>query len=277
MKLGTFESHMEDMCRQREISPEQAAEQLRSWGIRDVCVGSDWIGDPVREREKLDGLGLTVSDVFGQILFLTGKDIPGRIEELLERTRVLGAERLLITTEEFRDRGDPALRREDDALAAEGLALAAEMAERCGVRIVVENYDVNAGPLTFGSDLRKILEQAGNVGFAFDSGNFVHPGEDEVESLRTMKQWLGGVVHFKDRRLESYLPAEEADFHENLTGVRYYPSPVGKGIIRFREIRDILREENFDGEILLEHFGASDQYAYLEESAAFVKSLFPEL
>lgn len=275
MKLGTFQAHIDEMCQQKKISLGEAAELVHALGIHAVCVGADWIGDPAQERERLERVGFHISDVFGSLNFITEEDVRPAAKRLVERAAALGAERLLVTTESFRNRDDEAMRREDDDRAAQGLCVCCELAAAYGIQVVVEDYDVNDGPFTFGADLRYILGQAGRVGFAYDSDNFAFADEDEIANLKMMKEKLAGVVHFKDRSLQKYRPDEQiGNPLVSLKGVRYYPCPVGSGIIRFEEIRRILWETGFDGTILLEHFNSPDQYGYLRESAGFVRRLY---
>lgn len=275
MKLGTFQAHIDEMCQQKKISLEEAADLVHALGIHAVCVGADWIGDPAQERGRLERVGFHISDVFGSLNFITEEEVRPAAKRLVERAAALGADRLLVTTEPFRDRGNEVVRREDDDRAAQGLCVCCELAAANGIQVVVEDYDVNDGPFSFGDDLRYILGQAGRVGFAYDSGNFAFADEDEIANLERMRGKLAGVVHFKDRSLQKYRPDEQIrNPLVSLDGVQYYPCPVGSGIIRFEEIKKILQETGFDGTILLEHFNSPDQYGYLRESAGYVKRLF---
>ncbi len=60
MKLGTFQAHIDEMCRQKKISLEEAAEPVYALGIHVVCVGADSIGNSAQERERLERVGFHI-------------------------------------------------------------------------------------------------------------------------------------------------------------------------------------------------------------------------
>ena len=273
MKLGTFAQHLDDACRQRNISLASAAEKAISFGITSVCVGSDTVDDPKKERERIENVGLKISDVYGSVDFITGIDCEATVLRHLERTAAMGASTLLVTTEAYRDPKDENKRLEDNNAVAEGLSLCVKHAKDCGIKIVVEDYDVNNGPFAYMKDLKYILDRAPGAFFAFDSGNFILAGEDEVEALKLLKPHFAHA-HFKDRGTAKYMPEENiVQTFKSLSGKEYYPCPVGAGIIRYDEIAKIMREVDYDSMILIEHFDAPDQLMYLERSAEFIKGL----
>ena len=275
MILGTFEQHIEEMCRQRSMTLEEAGAFLRRLGVQAVCAGAHELPDPLESRKRLEGVGLFFSDVYGTLPFISQQADEAAIRALLQKTAALGAKRLLVTSEPYRDMDDAVKREEDLLRTIDGLKRTVGLASACGVEIELEDFDCAATPFSFTDDLLRVFQEVPGIRFAFDSGNFVLAGEDEIAALEKLKQYVGPCVHLKDRSLTPYLGngAEEAPLI-NLKGKRYYPCPVGKGIIRFDRIAELLRELAFDGTLVMEHFGAADQYRYVAESAACVGGLF---
>lgn len=162
-------------------------------------------------------MGLSTADAYININFISGGDIRGEAERLITRAARLGIERIQITTEAYSDPTDAKKRKSENLMVAEGLSYCAELAKKLGIKTVIEDYDCNNGPLSYSADMKYILDNAPNVFFAFDSGNFAYTGEDEVQALELMKDKLAHV-HFKDRSLTKYKPEEKENIFTSLGG-----------------------------------------------------------
>ena len=180
MILGTFEQHIEEMCRQRSMTLEEAGAFLRRLGVQAVCAGAHELPDPLESRKRLEGVGLFFSDVYGTLPFISQQADEAAIRALLQKTAALGAKRLLVTSEPYRDMDDAVKREEDLCRTIDGLKRTVGLASACGVEIELEDFDCAATPFSFTDDLLRVFQEVPGIRFAFDSGNFVLAGEDEI-------------------------------------------------------------------------------------------------
>ena len=75
-------------------------------------------------------------------------------------------------------------------------------------------------------------------------------------------------IHCKDRSLDS---RSKGEVKLTTGGRAMYPSPVGEGSIKIREIVASLKKSRYDGIYAIEHFGAENQLEFIEKSVKNLK------
>ena len=95
--------------------------------------------------------------------------------------------------------------------------------------------------------------------------NFAYSDENVWDAYTLLQEYIVHV-HCKDR-------GEEPDCSENIYNRGLATIPVGKGYLPIGALEEKLATKGYDGYLAIEHFGSSDQFTYLLDSAAYLKSL----
>lgn len=143
-----------------------------------------------------------------------------------------------------------------------------DYAERKGIRVTMEDFDDIRAPFSSADELLWFLEQVPKLAITFDTGNFIYRGEDELEAFTKLKDRIIHV-HCKDRSLED----SGGEPRISASGIPLYPSPAGSGCIRIAEVLRLLKAEGYADTLAIEHFDAVDQLGYMEQSAAWLRSM----
>ena len=96
-------------------------------------------------------------------------------------------------------------------------------------------------------------------------GNFAYSDENVWDAYTLLQEYIVHV-HCKDR-------GEEPNCSENIYNRGLATIPVGKGYLPIGALEEKLATKGYDGYLAIEHFGSSDQFTYLLDSAAYLKSL----
>jgi L-ribulose-5-phosphate 3-epimerase len=276
MQIGTFEYHFHELCKQHNISLSEGAKILKNLGIENLCIGLDDVSDPIAKKDELLSLGLQPSDAFGNLRFLSDCNIDNSMINLLKKASELNVDRLLITIEGYRNKENDKMVSEDLGKTIVGFNKVTEKAKNYNIKICIEDFDVNIGPTTFYKSISYLLNNVPDLGYAYDSGNYIYSGEDELTALKSLCSRIS-CVHLKDRSFKPILPGDINSSFVNMQGKVFYPSPVGSGIIHIKEILEILSSINYQGPFYFEHFGASDQLLYLQKSSDNFRTLTANL
>ena len=81
--------------------------------------------------------------------------------------------------------------------------------------------------------------------------------EDELEAFRLFRDKLC-TVHLKDRRKEARYPDDSAKICAD--GGLVFAAETGKGYIRIKEILDLLKEQEYSGNVIVELFDYSPEH-----------------
>lgn len=137
-----------------------------------------------------------------------------------------------------------------------------------GVTVVIENLAVANAPYVTSGDVRRFLEKAPSVALSFNSGNFSFADEEAILAYRELSPLIRRIT-LKDGLLDDRTYGEAATV--TLDGRHYFPAPVGCGDLHIRELYNAIKKDGYDGDVVCEHFGAS-QSLCIEKDAAFFKA-----
>ena len=144
--------------------------------------------------------------------------------------------------------------------------LCADLAE-IGVQMVMEDFDGPGKTFASVSGLRAYLDAIPGCRCCFDTGNFIHCGEDLEEALEICRKDIVHL-HVKDRRNDEKFGGFS---HTNADGSRVSNAPAGCGILPLEKVIKSLVADGYKGIAIAEHACCDDQYAALTESIANLK------
>ncbi len=155
---------------------------------------------------------------------------------------------------------------------AEGLRMMCSLAQDYGITVTVEDFDDISSPCCRMEWLKYLLENVPQLRYTFDTGNFRYCLEEAEEAYSLLKQHVAHV-HCKDR---SYATATASPDGSNgkadLSGGVMYPAVVGEGVIGMSALVSRLLSDGYGGTLAIEHFGAVNQWEYMEKSAENLRS-----
>lgn len=117
------------------------------------------------------------------------------------------------------------------------------------VKVCMEPFDSLDAPNNSIVGLRDFIYGIPQLYCAFDTGNFALVGDDELKAFETFRYNVC-VVHLKDRSREKLNPGDVGKPCKD--GSVVYPAPLGSGYIRIKEILDQLKEQNYEGNVIIE-------------------------
>lgn len=269
-RIAVFYQHIIEAAAQAGQSVEAVLACARAAGIAYAeCDMADLLRDS-SIASKLKAAGIGISSIYG---FYDFGNVPdGRAgyaqAELAVQT---GCKRIMIIPGFYTETAADANAAERRGQERENMLAA--MRDMCAyasakqVVPMIEDFDDAKSPIASAEGMRWFLDRIPGLRVAFDTGNFMYSGQDELEAFALLK---GKIVHVhcKDRALTGRAGEEE----KITTGGRsLYPAAVGSGVIRMKQIVRSLERQGYDGLYAIEHFGAADQLAYMEESARFLR------
>jgi len=155
-------------------------------------------------------------------------------------------------------------------ILAEWFREAANIAEKKGIRLAVENH------IDYTSDeIKWLIDQVGsaNFGINLDTANFLRLLDDPLEATRKLAKHVF-ATHIKDLRPVKGVNAKEW----------YYFSSVaaGTGLIQVREIAQVLKDANYQGFLAFETDMPHPDYEeeeerMIEESIRYLKEVAQNL
>src|ERR1035437_6088136 len=176
----------------------------------------------------------------------------------LERARTIGADvmRVVGSSMMFRNQPhEPQLER-----LTQMFVDAVKIAERCGVRMAVENH------IDFTADEMLRLLTAVNapyLGINFDTGNFVRLLDDPVNGMKKLAKYVY-ATHIKDLRPQKGVAADEWYFFSS--------TPVGDGVVDNLELAKLLALSGYQGFLAVEIDFLHPDYGG-DEDGAVAKSI----
>ena len=151
-----------------------------------------------------------------------------------------------------------------------------EKANSYGVRPVLHPHC--GGYIEFADEIDALADAIPNevAGFVLDTGHLAYAGMDPVEWLRKYKDRLD-YVHFKD--IDKKVYDEVMDEH-----IRFFEGcakgsmcPIGKGMLDYRSIADVLNEIGYSGYITIEQEcdprNVNNSLANVKSSVEYLKGI----
>ena len=269
-KLSTFYDHVTDIARQEGLSLPEAQAAVKALGIDLLEVSYQNLGqDPEAVGGVIARAGLNISTVPAYFNFGVDPDVEAQSLPVLEAVRALGVDKILVIPGFIpKEVTDPAERKaQRDAMAA-GINRLAELADKYGAALLMEDYDNAAAPFSTAAGVRGFLEDCPGLDCCFDTGNFRFMAEDELAAYALLRDRVR-YVHLKDRAYtggpgEWGLPAAD--------GQKLYACPVGYGAMKIAELLARLRADGYAGPYAIEHYGAPKMLDYLTRSADWARA-----
>lgn len=149
-------------------------------------------------------------------------------------------------------------------MIAEGLLSVADTARAAGLKLAIEDFNPSPDLVCSAADCLDILHRTGDeVGFVFDTGNFIAVGENAAENFDRLADRIRHC-HFKD-----FVKDPE---HPN----GYKSCDMGEGVIPNAEVARKLLERNYTGWVALETYGREtmDPVTAVRKELAVLRSWF---
>lgn len=272
MQLATFYDHMKDMAHEEKISLTEALQRLKALGITHMEVSvNNLLGREDEVGRELSFVGMEISSIPVWFDFGRDADVDRQSGPVLEAARYLGAKRILAIPGFFQEGDSPEEKNRQMESMARCLNRLAEKAAGFGVSLVMEDYDSLLAPFSTAAGLEYFLERCPGLSCCFDTGNFRFAGEDAEEAYARLRGRISHV-HLKDR---AFSPRWGEYAVTAADGQLLYPAPVGKGEVPIAGILSRLLEDGYEGVCTIEHYGAQNMGAALEESAGWLRENFP--
>ena len=138
-------------------------------------------------------------------------------------------------------------------------------AKERGITVTLEDFDGFTAPFSRAEELLYFMNRVPGLMYTLDMGNFAYSDENVWDAYTLLQEYIVHV-HCKDR-------GEEPDCSENTYNRGLATVPVGEGYLPIGALEEKLATKGYDGYLAIEHFGSSDQFTYLLDSAAYLKSL----
>ena len=265
MKIAVFYENLLTACEKEGIMLLEALKLLKEKGLEAVYIeGSNYKRDKEMLSELLPKTGLFIAGMHQHFDFSHNREDES-FKEFIDLAKASGADNIL-PVPGFIPEG------EDREALLSNMLFCMERAVRYGkeqgVYVCMEDYDNLYSPINSVKGMDFFFERIPDLKCAYDSGNFCTYNEDSVAALKHFIQRTV-LVHIKDRDVsfregcgKPYISAD---------GTPYYCVPSGTGIMRIREIVNILKENNFDGTLVAELYGYEDTWNGLLKSVENLK------
>lgn len=263
MRISTFYPHIEDAVKQTGLPLTEVLSKIKDYGIEGIeCEVSTLRGD---ERAAIDGAGLKFASVYANYAFEREFDIDA-VRRDVDDVVSCGCEKLLVIPGFIRKEQED-IRDELMLCILDGLKRVTEYAVSRGLIVSLEDYDNSIAPYSTIEGLEWFMERVPELGFTFDTGNFLYSEQSATEAFARLGDRLVHV-HCKDRNLRK---VEGETPLMSVNGCPIYTSPVGYGHVPMRECVRLVKKSGYNDWISVEHFGSNDQLAYIEKSAAWLR------
>ncbi len=247
----------------RENTFEQCVSEMALAGFTGSEIGNKYPKDPEILKKALNLRGIQICNAWCST-FLTTKpyeETEAEFRKSVAFLRDMGAKVIGVSEQGHSIQGmqDVPVFENKYVMNDDEWKLLTDGLNRLG-KIALEEYGIN---LTFHHHMGTVVQTAKEVArlmdetdpkyvsLLFDSGHFAYCGEDPFEMVKTH---IGRIkhVHLKDIRRDvvDRVKAEKLSF---LDGVRLGTFTVpGDGVISFDEVFDVLKENNYQGYMLVE-------------------------
>jgi sugar phosphate isomerase/epimerase len=273
MKLGCMLYSLGRSIGSGAITIPQALQVIRESGGLGVDLMEGIAGPPsVAElRTLVEDAGLVVSSHIGG-RNLTQADPVARqegvdaIRRLIDDSRELGTDVLLITTGGCAEGQDPAEARRN---VAHALAEVLPHARQAGVTLTIEDFGSPVAPYQTSAEVMETCELAGpDLMVTYDSGNMIMGDEDPVVFLRAVAPRLRHA-HAKDWAL---VPDDQARLRSR-AGKGYVGATTGNGVLDYPAIIAELQALNYQGYLSFEYEGPDDPVEETRRGMGYLSEL----
>jgi sugar phosphate isomerase/epimerase len=240
-KISIFCDHIRTIAQQEGISFREAATKVKEIGYEGVDMNVLQALENSEEARILDSLGFRFACAIADIDYGAGEQ-PKKEERVmiaLQYRRNYFDQLLLVPG--LMPEGSSA---EDMEAVRARIAAFVLKAREEGFPVLVEDYDNPRSPCYNTELLDSLFALSPKLGLVFDTGNFIFAGEDALESLAHLSEYIGHV-HMKDR--------------VSPTDMRCVPA--GTGCVPIRQIVQTLVSEGYSGWLTVEQYGSLQMLA----------------
>jgi sugar phosphate isomerase/epimerase len=273
MKLGCMLYSMGRSIHSGAITIPDALRVIRESGGLGVDLMEGLMGthSPEELRAMVEDAGLVVSSHIGG-RNLTQDDPTARqegvdaIKKLIDDSRTLGTDVLLVTTGGCAEGQDKAEARRNVARA---LAEILPYAREAGVILTIEDFGSPAAPYQTSDEVLETCELAGpDLMVCYDSGNMVMGDEDPVDFLRAVAPRVRHA-HAKDWTLVS----DDQARLRSRAGKGYIGAVCGEGVLDYPAIIAELKAVDYQGFLAFEYEGPDDPVEMTRKGMAYLAGL----
>lgn len=269
MRISVFYDHILQAREQTGKSLQEILSEVKKLGICGVEINLSYLCKQEDTLELLKDAELEISCIY-EFYRMDCCEEKEKAQQHIQMAVKVGAKRILVVpgflsgkeaeqfqkvikeekeTREFLEKSEAALK------MAEGLQYLVHLGTEAGVKVTVEDFDDVTSPLSGVNGLLWYLKKVENLKYTFDMGNFIFHGENVRNALEKLKDWVVHV-HCKDRKIQE----------------RFLPSVVGEGDIPISILIENLKRIGYDDYLAIEHFDATNQEAFMRDSAMFLKN-----
>ena len=266
IKRSVFLSHILTAAEQENKTVQELLQKTHALGY----AGVDAAYADLLEKKELANLiqkaGLEVASMYHFCRFETGFNAED-MKRFLETAAELECRTVLIIPGFFTGNGD---REMEMRAMTEGLRKTCEMAKPYGIVVTIEDFGHKMSPCTRIKDLKRIFEEVPELRLTFDTGNFLFDGADVLDAFEIFQSRICHA-HLKDRLFEPLADGDTPDL--SFTGEPFYSVAAGSGILPMEEILKRLMQQEYNGYVSVEHFGASHEWDYVQRSAQWLEKV----
>ena len=268
MKIAAFFENIAVGASAKNISLRDAITDLKQQGMELLYLSIFTL----REKEEqivslVNELDLGVEGVYGFYDFAHDPE-DGSWKEIIDAAKRLGGANVLIIPGMI-----PAEEQSRKDILISNMKSAMTRAVRCGqelgIAVSMEDFDGLEAPFCTIAGLDGFMKDVPGLACSFDTGNFIMYQENELEAFRVFRDNLC-TVHLKDRRKEARYADDQAKICAD--GSPTYAAETGKGYMQIKEILDLLKEQKYPGNVIVELFDYSPEHmlAGISESVRWV-------
>jgi sugar phosphate isomerase/epimerase len=137
------------------------------------------------------------------------------------------------------------------------------------ISVSVEDTPEIRLPLSNSGDLKTVLDSIPELSLTFDTGNMIHGGDDPEHFYQELKGHIS-YVHLKDMEY-----TEDYSAGELTADGRFITAAIhGKGIIDFENILRELRQDGYDGWLMLEYVGHENHEENIKAALRYIDVLW---
>lgn len=269
MKISVFYEHIREAAKQTGKPVEEIFALVKGFGIDGIeiedCV---LLEDETTIMQLLKENQMEVSCIYGFFDYSHGNDLQ-RGYELIDFAQKNFIKKIMIipgflTACEWKL---SFLRNRCIKRMITNMTILSEYAGKHQVQMVLEDFDDAPAYYKDAAGLEFMLSKVKGLKCAFDTGNFLYSEEDSYEVLPGFLDQIAHV-HCKDRTFEQ---KEGEEAKATVSGRKMYPSAVGSGCIRMKEIVEAILSTGYDDYFAIEHFGSLHQLEDMEKSATWLR------
>ncbi|WP_167958459.1 sugar phosphate isomerase/epimerase family protein [Anaerosporobacter faecicola] len=281
MKLSVFYDHIVEACEQRNITEQQAVAFAKEAGIQGFEINLTCL---LQRKEEILSLikdaGMEISCIYE--FYDWGND-PSmeKAKEHVRTAQEVGAKKILVVpgllaeeeakgiqsaSKEYKNQSVAMEQNHAVVQMKENLITLVEYGKEYGITVTLEDFDSILAPFARMNQLLWFMKHVPGLQYTFDMGNFAYSDEDVREAYRILQPYVVHV-HCKDRG-EDVACNKNNRFNHGLV-----PCPVGVGYMPIGEMVRTVRSNGYEDYFAIEHFGAEDQIAFLQQSAEFLKAV----